>query len=165
MSVLTSAVVAVLRDDAGHVLLCQQSCGHQVWQLPGGRIRPGESPVHAVVRDVLTETGLRIDVVDLIGLYQLTGHTCGADVPDVLMHVFRARVTEGGAVVNEPGRIRRVSWYDPDDLPEPLSPTTRAAVGDALSGLSGVLRGVQRDPEPAVLEHVDAAGAEVLSRV
>jgi 8-oxo-dGTP diphosphatase len=153
MSVLTSAVVAVIRDEAGHVLLCQQSQGHRVWQLPGGRIRLGESPVRAVERDVLAETGLKIDVVDLIGLYHLTGQTCG-EVPDVLMHVFRATVPVGAAVVNEPGRIRRASWYAPGDLPGPLTPTTRAALADALAGTSGAIRSVQRDPEPDLAEEL-----------
>ena len=49
---LTSAVAAVLTDDAGRVLLCQQSSGHRLWSLPGGRIRQAESPMHAAVRDI-----------------------------------------------------------------------------------------------------------------
>lgn len=148
MSPLTSAVAAFLTDDAGRVLLCQQSHGHRLWGLPGGRIRLGESPLHAVVRDVRTEIGMEIDVVDLVGLYQLTGHTCGEDVPDVVMHVFRSRSAGGEAVVNEPGRICRVSWFDPADLPAAVTATTRAALADALAGRAGVLREVQRDPEP-----------------
>jgi hypothetical protein len=90
---------------------------------------------------------MEIEAVDLVGLYQLTGQTCGEDVPDVVMHVFRGRFT-GEALVNAPGRIRRVTWYDPADLPEPITATTRAALADAVAGRSGVLREVQRDPEP-----------------
>src|SRR5262245_9045859 len=52
MSLLTSAVAAVILDPAGRVLLCQQSQGHRLWGLPGGKIRNGESPLHAVVRDI-----------------------------------------------------------------------------------------------------------------
>lgn len=154
MSVLTSAVGAVITDPAGRVLLCQQSQGHRQWGLPGGKIRPGESPVAAAVRDIREETGMETEMVDLVGLYQLTGDTCGENLPDVLMHVFRGRCDRGEATVNAPGRIRRLSWHDPADLPEPTTATTRAAVADAVAARSGVLRVVQRDAEPEIPEAV-----------
>lgn len=157
MSLLTSAVAAVILDPAGRVLLCQQSQGHRLWGLPGGKIRNGESPLHAVVRDIREETGTETDIVDLVGIYQLTGDTCGTDLPDVLVHVFRGRLGAGEVAVNSPGRISRLAWHEPSELPQPMTATTRAAVADALSGLSGVLRDVQRDVEPDVPEAVDAA--------
>jgi 8-oxo-dGTP diphosphatase len=152
MSLLTSAVTAVVRDPVGRVLLCQQSQGHRLWGLPGGRVRPGESPIRAVIRDILEETGTEIDIVDLVGLYQLTGDGCGADLPDVLIHVFRGNVAVGEVMVNAPGRISRLAWFDPFDLPEPVTATARAAITDAVAGRSGVLRDVQRDHEPELPE-------------
>jgi 8-oxo-dGTP diphosphatase len=150
MSSVTTAVGAVVTDPAGRVLLCQQRQGHQLWTLPGGRIRSGESPVHAAVRDIREETGMETEIVDLVGLYQLTGDTCGEDLPDVMMHVFRGRVGGGEAAVNAPARIARLSWHDPADLPAPMTATTRTAIADATAMLSGVLRVVQRDAEPEI---------------
>ena len=155
MHSLTSAVAAVLTDGAGRVLLCQQSQGHRLWVLPGGRIRRAESPMHAVVRDVREETGLETRIVDLIGIYQLTGDTCGEHLPDLLMHVFRGTVDGGEASVNSPGRICRLSWHDPDALPEHTTPTTRQAIADAVAGRSGVLREVHRDAEPEIPDAVE----------
>jgi 8-oxo-dGTP diphosphatase len=154
MSLLTSAVAAVIRDPVGRVLLCQQSQGHRLWGLPGGRVRLGESPIRAVVRDILEEAGTDTEIVDLVGIYQLTGDGCGADLPDVLIHVFRGHVI-GDITVNAPGRICRLAWHDPDDLPEPVTPTARAAVADAVAGRSGVVRDVQRDDEPEIPEAVE----------
>ena len=74
MNSVTSAVAAIIVDPAGRVLLCQQSQGHRLWGLPGGRIRTGESPIHAAVRDVREETGTDVEIIDLVGLYTLTGH-------------------------------------------------------------------------------------------
>jgi 8-oxo-dGTP diphosphatase len=145
MSLLTSAVAAVIRDPVGRILLCQQSQGHQFWGLPGGRVRLGESPIRAVVRDILEEAGTDTEIVDLVGIYQLTGDGCGADLPDVLMHVFRGSVAGGDIAVNAPGRICRLAWHDADSLPEPLTATARAAIADAVAGRSGVVREVQRD--------------------
>jgi 8-oxo-dGTP diphosphatase len=154
MNPLTSAVAAVIEDAAGRVLLCQQSQGHHLWVLPGGKIRLGESPIHAAARDIQEEAGSAIEIVDLVGLYQLTGDGCGDDLPDVLVHVFRARLLGGEATVNAPGKIRRLSWHEPGSLPEPMSPTTRMALKDAAAGRSGVLAEVFRDAEPDLPEAV-----------
>jgi ADP-ribose pyrophosphatase YjhB (NUDIX family) len=140
----TSVVAAVISDDAGRLLLCQPRQGHVLWRLPGGRIRTNESPVHALIRDVVEETGTGIEVFDLVGLYHLTGDCCGDDLPDLAVHVFRGRL-HGEVAVNAPGRITRLSWHDPESLPESLTATTRAALADAVAGHSGVLRAVQRD--------------------
>jgi ADP-ribose pyrophosphatase YjhB (NUDIX family) len=155
MSLLTSAVAAVVRDPAGRVLLCQQSQGHRLWGLPGGKIRNGESPVHATIRDILEETGAEIEIVDLVGMYQLTGDSCGTDLPDVLVHVFRGRLEIGDVAVNAPGRICRLAWHDPDALPSPMTATARAATADAIAGHSGMVRLVERDAEPEVPDAVD----------
>jgi ADP-ribose pyrophosphatase YjhB (NUDIX family) len=156
MSALETAVAAVIQDPAGRVLLCQQSQGHRLWGLPGGTIRHGESPVHAIIRDTREETGMDVEVSDLIGLYQLTGDGCGDDLPDVLVYVFRAKL-DGEATLNAPGRIRRLAWEDPGALPDPMTATTVTALADAAAGRSGVLRIVQRNLEPDVPEAVDDA--------
>jgi len=156
MNPLTSAVAAVIEDPAGRVLLCQQSQGHQLWVLPGGKIRNGESPVHAAIRDIQEEAGTTVEIIDLVGLYRLTGDACGDDLPDVLVHVFRARLRGGEATVNAPGKISRLSWHEPGSLPEPMSPTARTALKDAFAGRSGVLAEVLRDAEPELPEAVGA---------
>jgi len=144
MNSLTSAVAAIVTDDAGRVLLCQQSQGHRRWGLPGGKVREDESPIHAAVRDIREETGMDVEIVDLVGVYELFGQ----DLPDLVVHVFRCLDGRGEALVNAPGRICRLSWHDADDLPRPMTPTTRRALADALAGRSGVLSRVERDAEP-----------------
>jgi 8-oxo-dGTP diphosphatase len=162
MSSLESAVAAVIQDPAGRVLLCQQSQGHRLWGLPGGKIRNEESPVHAAIRDIREETGTDVAISDLVGLYQLTGDGCGDGLPDVLMYVFRATL-DGEATLNAPGRIRRLAWQDPAAPPAPLTATAVAALADAGAGRSGVLRKVERNPEPEVPDAVDAVADPALS--
>lgn len=151
MDSLTSAVAAVVTDPGGRVLLCQQSQGHRLWGLPSGRIQRYEHPAHAVTRDVQAATGLHVDVVDLVGLYRLTGPADDADgpLPDVVVHVFRARIVGGEASVNAPDMIRRIGWYDPVELPEPRTPTVRRVLADATAGRSGVVADVHRHAAPA----------------
>lgn len=42
---------------------------HQRWQLPGGKIDPGEEPVEALCREIYEETSLKIIQPRLLGVY------------------------------------------------------------------------------------------------
>ncbi|HEX9017985.1 MAG TPA: NUDIX domain-containing protein [Anaerolineaceae bacterium] len=41
------------------------------WDIPGGHIEPGESPVEAAVRETLEETRVVVEPVELIGIQEL----------------------------------------------------------------------------------------------
>ncbi|WP_422736018.1 NUDIX hydrolase [Micromonospora sp. WMMD729] len=150
MSALTWAVAAVVTDAAGRVLLCRQGRGERRYALPGGRLRPAESPVRAALRDIRAETGREINLVDLVGLYHLAGTTTHAPagragpLPDILVHVFRARAADDDGSTAEPRPGCRLTWHIPTALPDTVTPLTRVAVTDALGGRSGVLRAVTR---------------------
>ncbi|MEH0928092.1 NUDIX hydrolase [Micromonospora sp. CPCC 205558] len=152
MSALTWAVAAVVADDTGRVLLCQQGRGTRRYALPGGRLRPAEGPVRAALRDIRAETGWDIELIDLVGVYHLAGPPGEAaagragPLPDVLVHVFRARAT-GVRPATDPPPGCRLSWHSPDALPRVVTPLTRAAVTDATAGRSGVLRDVPWLPD------------------
>ncbi|SIN09092.1 NUDIX hydrolase [Micromonospora cremea] len=152
MSALTWAVAAVVTDDAGRVLLCRQGRGERRYALPGGRLRPAESPVQAALRDIRAETGWEIELVDLVGVYHLTSPSASTPagragpLPDVLVHVFRARAAEVRPVADPPPGCR-LSWHAPAALPEAVTPLTRAAVTDAAAGRSGVLRDARWAPD------------------
>ncbi|MEU1589508.1 NUDIX domain-containing protein [Micromonospora sp. NPDC005710] len=154
MSALTWAVAAVVTDDTGRVLLCRQGRGARRYALPGGRLRPTESPVQAALRDIRAETGWDIELIDLVGVYHLTGPTGvtaagrAGPLPDVLVHVFRARAADNSPT-GDPLPGCRLSWHSPDALPDAVTPLTLAAVTDALAGLSGVLRDARHTPGAA----------------
>ncbi|MFC4020238.1 NUDIX hydrolase [Micromonospora sp. GCM10011542] len=171
MSALTWAVAAVVSDDAGRVLLCRQGRGERRYALPGGRLRPTESPVRAALRDIRAETGWEIELVDLVGLYQLAGAGAVAPaghagpLPDVLVHVFRARVS-GVRPTADPSAGCRLSWHAPADLPAAVTPLTRAAVADAVAGHRGVLRHApfDRDAPPATAQPPEQRGDTDIDR-
>jgi len=146
MDRVQNVVGAVIHDGGGRVLLVRQAGGQQRWGLPGGTVADREDPARAVIRDVRAETGLEIRVLDLVGMYRLSGTdgASGAMLPDVLAHCFRCEMTGGEASVNQPGRIRQLGWYDPTTPPRPLTATAPVALADVVAGRSGVVRGVER---------------------
>lgn len=61
--------VGALVVDAGRLLLVERARppGVGLWSVPGGRVERGERMVDALRREVLEETGLRVDVGALVG--------------------------------------------------------------------------------------------------
>jgi 8-oxo-dGTP diphosphatase len=58
-------VAALVRDRDGRVLLTQRRADQAMpllWELPGGKIEPGESPVFALVRELVEEIGCTAEV-------------------------------------------------------------------------------------------------------
>ena len=58
----------IVFNEAGDVLL-QKRADNGWWALPGGWLDPGESVAQGAVREVLEETGLRVSVKRLVGIY------------------------------------------------------------------------------------------------
>jgi ADP-ribose pyrophosphatase YjhB (NUDIX family) len=86
------------------------------WDLPGGFIEPDEDPVAAVKREVREETGLEIEIVDLLGIFPDRYGEAGE--PTLNIH-YLAR-----AVAGEPrpaDDVAGLSWFGPDELPETVA--------------------------------------------
>lgn len=55
-------------NEAGEILL-QRRGDSNMWGFPGGAIELGETPEAAAIREVKEETGLDVEVGELIGIY------------------------------------------------------------------------------------------------
>jgi 8-oxo-dGTP diphosphatase len=145
------AAAAVICDAEGRVLLVRRDSGQHRWGLPGARIGLDDLPTEAVVREVRRETGMEVRVVDLLGLYRLTGRLPGdeEDLPDLLTYAFRCDVVTGEPVLNATGRIDDLGWYDSVGLPDIATATALAALADCAADRSGVVRDLTRSTEAA----------------
>jgi 8-oxo-dGTP pyrophosphatase MutT (NUDIX family) len=90
---------AAIFDTQGRILLTKRSDNGQ-WCLPGGAMDPGETVAEACEREVLEETGLRVRVKRLVGIYshsdQLVVYPDGNKVQVVALH-FEVEVIGGVA--------------------------------------------------------------------
>ncbi len=114
------AVGAVLTDDEGRVLLIKRRNPPQAgkWTIPGGKVEPGESIEAAVVREMVEETGFRVEV---------GGSCCGPSTspgPDDVVfevHDFAARIVSGTLCAGDDAAD--AGWFTADELAE--LPVTR----------------------------------------
>jgi 8-oxo-dGTP diphosphatase len=63
---LVHVVAAALVDDSGRVLLAQRPEGKSLaglWEFPGGKLEPGESPEAALARELDEELGITAPVL------------------------------------------------------------------------------------------------------
>ncbi len=83
-------VAGALFEMDGGIVLVQRDIepGYGKWTFPGGFVERGEVAEEAARREVLEETGLEIEVGEVVGLYSYEGQ-----VP--VIAVFAGRVTGG----------------------------------------------------------------------
>ncbi|MBU0467154.1 MAG: NUDIX hydrolase [Nanoarchaeota archaeon] len=74
------AVKAVVLDGNRFLVLETVIGEKRVWDLPGGRVKHGESPYGALNREIKEETGLKVDIVDSLGVYWYLRVTDGKQI-------------------------------------------------------------------------------------
>ena len=110
---LLPSVTAIIYGGAGEILLVRQRDG-DVWSTPGGAIEPDESPVDAVIRETLEETGLSVEPVRLIGAFggpNFVVRYANGDETQYVMCVYECACISGeiGASNDEVTEARYVS--------------------------------------------------------
>ena len=132
----TLGAFACIFDDAGRILLSRRR-DYDVWNLPGGGVRAGETPWEAAVREVREETGLSVAVERLSGIYQKPAR-------QAFVFAFRCRVTGGRLQPTREAAEHRA--FALDDLPEMLLPKHRERIADAAAGRVEAVLKVQDTP-------------------
>ncbi|MET0190281.1 MAG: NUDIX domain-containing protein [Pseudonocardia sediminis] len=130
-------VYAVLRDDAGRVLLVRR-CDTGDWELPGGRVDPGESASDALVREVAEESGLLVVPVSVAGVHSDPGHVVDGGPARGVYQPFavclRAEVVGGDPHGDDRETSAARWWTEPELLELRMQPAVRRRLTDALGG-------------------------------
>jgi ADP-ribose pyrophosphatase YjhB (NUDIX family) len=109
------------------------------WAFPSGYVDRGESVEDAAVREVEEETGLIVEVTDLLGVYSNRGQR-------VVLVAYAAKVLGGSMRAGHDAR--EVGLFGRDDLPDLPFPNDNAILRDwlALNGSDVVSRRTEGDP-------------------
>jgi 8-oxo-dGTP diphosphatase len=111
--VLVAAVVLV--DADGRVLLAQRPEGKAMaglWEFPGGKVDPGETPEAALIRELAEELGIDV-AASCLAPFTFASHAY-ADF-HLLMPLYVCRKWQGIAIAREGQRLK---WVRPAQLSE-----------------------------------------------
>ncbi|QXE34914.1 (deoxy)nucleoside triphosphate pyrophosphohydrolase [Streptomyces sp. GMY02] len=131
-------VVAGVLCDRGRLLAARRSAPPELagrWELPGGKLEPGEAPEEALVRELREELGVETRPVERIpGEWPLK--------PGYVLQVWTARLLSGEPLPLEdhdelrwlgPDEIHTVDWLD-QDRPAVAEAARRLRAGSGASG-------------------------------
>jgi len=109
---------AVLVERDGKVMLTRRGVEpfKGWWDLPGGFLENGEEPVEGAKRELLEETGLDIEVVDLLGVEV---DRYGDDGVFTLDFHYIARPVRGKP--KPKSDVIEIRWFGPEEIPENIA--------------------------------------------
>ena len=109
----SAGAVGVIFNERGQLLLLEHVYRPRyLWGLPGGYVARHEDPADTLVRELLEETGMQIQVVAPLAVEQglIAGH---------LDLAYLCSLQAGGDICLS-SEILDYGWFEPDELPELL---------------------------------------------
>ncbi|MFJ2058037.1 NUDIX hydrolase [Streptomyces sp. NPDC087908] len=116
-----SVAGAVVREDGR--LLAIRRADNGTWELPGGVLELAEAPEEGVAREVWEETGIRVEVEELTGVYKNT--TRG-----IVALVFRCKPSGGEERTSTESTA--VEWLTPEEITARMTEVYAVRLLDAL---------------------------------
>ncbi|MBI2810117.1 MAG: NUDIX domain-containing protein [Candidatus Melainabacteria bacterium] len=128
---LRQAVYGLVFDDARQKVLLTKRRDIPVWVIPGGGLEKDETPEKGAIREVLEETGYKVEIVRKVAEY------LPVNKMTLFSHLFECRVVSGSAVLTS--ETKDIQFFDLDQLPE-LPPPYAGWIADSAANHPTVLR-------------------------
>ncbi|MEU2943609.1 NUDIX domain-containing protein [Nocardiopsis alba] len=116
-----SVAGAVIREDGRMLVIKRRDNGN--WEPPGGVLELDETPEEGVVREVLEETGIHVEVEQLTGVYKNMAR-------GIVALVFRCKPS--GGKKSPTSEATAVEWLTPDEIQAHMGEVYAVRLLDAL---------------------------------
>ncbi|SFB70613.1 NUDIX hydrolase [Butyrivibrio sp. YAB3001] len=119
--VMTVGCGVLIENEKGQVLLQRRSDTGQ-WCVPGGALEPGETYIEAAKREIYEEVGIKVDDLELFGLYSGDDrkiHYPNGDLVYSLSVIFKATKYEG-TISDEDSEVLEHKFFARKDIPDDL---------------------------------------------
>ena len=110
------AVGGIVEDEQENILLVKTKDGG--WVFPGGQVEVGENLIDALIREIKEESGIDINVSNLIGVYSNTGiHKWYDGITDVPTKVMLDVIaSEQYRMLNTSEETTESKWVSKDEV-------------------------------------------------
>ncbi len=116
------ASFGIIFDAQNRILLCHRR-DYDLWNLPGGTMIAGESPWECVIREVEEETGFKVEIEKLIGIYNKPEKS-------EVCFSFICKIISGQPTINQ--EADRIEYFDLKDIPKNTSQKQLERIKDAI---------------------------------
>ena len=126
------AVGAVVIHE-GKILLVKRGKppSQNLWAIPGGKIRHGESMQSAAEREILEETGLTVKATQPVHVFDLIQRNNNKiEFHYVIVDLLTSYVT---GQAHAAGDASDAGWFSPDELPDSLDKNTHEFISAHLA--------------------------------
>lgn len=131
--IMLNFVGACIKNKKGEILL-QKRGDKNLWGFPGGAVELGESLEEAVIREIFEETGLKISVEKLLGVYsKYEDHYPNGDVCQPIAHFFEA-TDFTGELNSDNEETLELEFFPLNDFPPLVNSQHEAIKKDLLTG-------------------------------
>jgi len=148
------AVAAILQDRSGRILICERADALGAWQFPQGGIETGETPVAALMREVLEEISLPRTAYSISSVrgpyrYRFPAGLTKKGFRGQAHHYFLLRLRGPKSVLNVAGpnaEFRATRWIRPEKFNLAwLPPMKRRAYRRVLQDFFGATAEIRAD--------------------
>jgi ADP-ribose pyrophosphatase YjhB (NUDIX family) len=125
----TIGVFGIVFDEQNRVLLVHR-CDYDLWNLPGGGLKHGESVDEGVKREVLEETGLNVEIIKLVGVYSKK------DRKDIVFS-FLCKIISGRITLSD--ETDKIEYFEINKIPKNTIPKQVERIKDATKNPSKII--------------------------
>lgn len=124
------AVSGFILNERGELLMIRRT-DNDLYALPGGNLELGETLAQALVREVREETGIDVEVTELLGAYSNPRHVIAYDDGEVRQEFSLCfRATPIGGELRTSSESKEVLWVARDRLAGlNIHPSIRLRIG------------------------------------
>jgi len=130
-----AGVGIMVRNEKGEILFMKANENTRnepgKWRFPGGEIEFGETVFEAAKRETAEETGIEIEPVRLLKLYD---QILKEEKQHWLNPLIEAKLVKGEPKITEPEKFSEIKWFSIENLPEPMISGCNALFKDIKEG-------------------------------
>ena len=139
-NIILNFAVGIIFNSEGKILL-QKRGDSQKWGLPGGAVELDESFDETVQREVFEETGLKIKIKKLLGVYSGKKYQeiiKNGDMYQPVVTAFYVVIVGGEQKLTDNNETLSLEYLSRDELPEIHNKQHEDMISDALNNESGI---------------------------